>query len=59
GIKCGVSIEMRDSACVALLWLLDLTRLCKREAFEAAFRMFVEDEEVPNRLVESRMWSNN
>ncbi|KAH9295648.1 hypothetical protein KI387_039236 [Taxus chinensis] len=45
-IKCGVSIEMRNSACTDLLWLFNLIRLCKRNVFEAVFRIFVDDKEI-------------
>ncbi|GLJ50310.1 hypothetical protein SUGI_1071880 [Cryptomeria japonica] len=56
GIKRGSSIK-RDSACESLLWLLDLIKLCKRDVFEAAFTIFVEDKGIVHTLAKpSNFW---
>ncbi|GLJ50311.1 hypothetical protein SUGI_1071890 [Cryptomeria japonica] len=56
----SVSTELRDSACESLLWFLDLIKLCKRDVFEAAFTIFVEDEEIADILAKPHIsWTPN
>ncbi|XP_057865731.1 BTB/POZ domain-containing protein At3g50780 [Cryptomeria japonica] len=59
-IKRGPSTEIRDDACESLLWLLDLIKLCKNGIFEAAFTIFVKDEDIAGILAKPKIsWSPN